>query len=168
MDAFIGGTPSSPVKQWQERFSSDSLGHLDIASEYRGDNNQLTGRADYDYDQYGNRLQLPTRQSQNLNIAYTTIQSTDINATTNRFTSGINYDPAGNITQDTKFHNQQYAYDANGRVKTSNPVGGAQATATYDGLGQIVRTQVGGTTQTLIYDIYGRVAAEIQNGSLQK
>jgi hypothetical protein len=47
-DAFIGGTPQSPAKQWEERFSYDSLARLDVASEYRGDTGALTWRADYD------------------------------------------------------------------------------------------------------------------------
>jgi hypothetical protein len=58
IDAFIGGTPQSPVKQWDERFSYDSLGRLDVASEYRGDNSALTWQADYDYDRYGNRTRV--------------------------------------------------------------------------------------------------------------
>ncbi|MGI9069471.1 MAG: hypothetical protein ACR2HX_24085 [Pyrinomonadaceae bacterium] len=57
-DAFIGGTPQSPTKQWEERFSYDSLSRLDVASEYRGDNSSLSWQADYDYDRYGNRTRI--------------------------------------------------------------------------------------------------------------
>jgi RHS repeat-associated protein len=59
-DAFIGGTPQSPTKQWEERFSYDSLARLDVASEYRGDTGALTWQADYDYDRYGNRTSVST------------------------------------------------------------------------------------------------------------
>ncbi|HVQ36179.1 MAG TPA: RHS repeat-associated core domain-containing protein, partial [Pyrinomonadaceae bacterium] len=54
-DGFIGGTPQSPVKQWDERFSYDSFGRLDMASEYRGDTGALSWQTDYEYDRYGNR-----------------------------------------------------------------------------------------------------------------
>jgi RHS repeat-associated protein len=59
-DAFIGGTPSSPTKQWKERFSYDSLARLDVASEFRGDTGALTWQADYDFDRYGNRTSVST------------------------------------------------------------------------------------------------------------
>jgi hypothetical protein len=89
VSASIGVTIGSPpVKQWDERFSYDSLGRLDIAAEYRGDNTQLTWRTDYDYDRYGNRLQ---NGGQNYNLSYTQVQSSDLNSQTNRFTTSVTY-----------------------------------------------------------------------------
>jgi YD repeat-containing protein len=38
------------VRQWQQRYSYDTLGRLDIAGEYRGDTLALVYRGDYDYD----------------------------------------------------------------------------------------------------------------------
>jgi hypothetical protein len=75
-DAFIGGTPQSPTKQWDERFSYDPLARLDVASEYRGDNGSLTWQADYDYDRYGNRTRVSgTGYSASLRQGGTELQS---------------------------------------------------------------------------------------------
>jgi transposase len=41
VDGYIGGTPSTPTKQWQQRFSYDSIGRLERAKEVRGDNSSL-------------------------------------------------------------------------------------------------------------------------------
>ena len=87
--------------------------------------------------------------------------SADINAQTNRFTSGVTYDAAGQITVDGKFRGRQYQYDAQGRMKWSAYTDGTGvATSVYDGLGQRVQTSVGGVTRQHVYDAFGRVVAE--------
>lgn len=111
VDSFISGT-----KQWDERFTYDSLGRLSQAAEYLGgDNAQLTWQAHYDYDRYGNRYQY----QQNVNLGFTTVLTSDVDTNRNRFISTgatpTTYDPAGNILTDTKFRALSYAYDANNR-----------------------------------------------------
>ena len=160
LDAFIGGTAAAN-KQWEQRYTYDSLGRLDMAREQRGDTGALAWRADYDYDRYGNRMQLSPEQSQNVNLPYIAVTAADINAQTNRFTSGVTYDAAGQITADGKFRGRQYQYDANGRMKWSAYSDGTGvATSVYDGLGQRVETSVGGVTRQHVYDAFGRMVAE--------
>ena len=157
LDAFIGGTAPAN-KQWEQRYTYDALGRLDIAREQRGDTGALAWRADYDYDRYGNRMQ---SGGQNVNLPYIPVTAADLNAERNRFTSGVTYDAAGQITVDGKFRGRQYLYDANGRMKWSAYTDGTGvATSVYDGLGQRVETSVGGVTRQHVYDAFGRVVAE--------
>jgi len=157
-DAFIGGAPSSPIKQWDERFSYDSLARLDVASEYRGDTSALTWQADYDYDRYGNRMQ---NGGQNYNLTYIPVQASEINPSTNRFTGNVSYDAAGQTLSDAKFRGMQYQYDPDGRMKSSANLDGSNAcTAVYDGLGQRVQTTQPGMTKRFFYDMSERVVAE--------
>jgi hypothetical protein len=58
IEGFIGTT-----KQWQQRFSYDSLGRLSQASEYRGDNSQQSYLNNYDYYTFGNRYQKANNQT---------------------------------------------------------------------------------------------------------
>lgn len=111
IDSYING-----VKQWDQRFSYDSLARLSTAGEYRGDNGQQTWQTQYTFDRYGNRFQ---SGSGNSGIGYTPVVMSDIEEGRNRFISNgptpVSYDPAGNIIQDLKFRGMNYGYDANGR-----------------------------------------------------
>ena len=148
----------SGIKQWDERFSYDSLGRLDIAGEYRGDTGAMSWRLDYDYDRYGNRLQTG---GQNYGLTYTQVQSSDINTQTNRFTNGVTYNDGGEIISDSKFRGQQYQYDANGRMTWSaNTDGSGAADSVYNGSGHRVQTTSNGVTRTFVYDVFGRLAGE--------
>jgi RHS repeat-associated protein len=74
------------VRQWQQRFSYDKLGRLDIASEYRGD--VLATRvyeSNYDYDRWSNRMQVAASNAASL--PYWEVKTTDINSTNNRINS---------------------------------------------------------------------------------
>jgi RHS repeat-associated protein len=159
IEGFIGTT-----KQWQQRFSYDSLGRLSQASEYRGDNGQQSYLNNYNYDAFGNRYQKAASNPANNNpLAFTPVEDTDINQATNRFTfSQITYDNAGNLTTDNKFTARQYTYDANNRQRTatrSDGVGGTY-TSVYDGAGQRVATINNGVTNYLVYDAGGKLVAE--------
>jgi RHS repeat-associated protein len=145
--------------QWQQRFTYDSLGRLKQASEHPGNGLSNTSyKMAYDYDRYGNR-KMAANQSQAL--AYTPVVDADIDAQTNRFTNGVTYDDAGNVTDDNKFTLMRYAYDANGRQRSvSTPAGALVSSAVYDALGQRVQTTSGGETRDYVYDAFGRVVAE--------
>jgi RHS repeat-associated protein len=157
IEGFIGAS-----KQWQQRFSYDSLGRLSQASEYRGDNSQQSYLINYDYDAFGNRYQYSASNPTSTNpIPYVAVEDAHINKATNRYASGVTYDAAGNIAVDNKFRMRQYQYDANGRQKwTALPDGTGAATSVYDGTGQRVATIANGTTHYLVYDALGKLLAE--------
>lgn len=161
IDGYIAG-----VKQWDQRFTYDSVGRLSQAAEYQqGQTGQLTYQAHYDYDRYGNRYQY----QQNVNVPYISVPTTAIDQSRNRFNSQTTYDAEGNITLDQKFRGMQYQYDANGRMKWSaNADGTNPQSSVYDGVGQRVQTTVSGTARDVIYDIFGQSICEYSQGALQK
>jgi RHS repeat-associated protein len=155
------------VKKWQQRYEYDSSARLGRASEYNGDTGAQVWASAYTYDRYGNRFQ---SGAGNTGLGYTTVTPANISTTTNRFTSQASYDPAGNITQDTRFGNGElYSYDANGRMTSAWQTTGL-GSSVYDAVGLRVRTSESGTgTETrLLYDIDGRVIAEYRAGVLDR
>lgn len=171
VEGFIGGSLWSPVKQWEQRFSYDSVGRLTEAAEKHGqDMSQQSWRDLYNYDRWGNRYQQAAQQTQPL--GYIPVEAGDIDRQTNRFTAqtqtaaGVEYDHAGRIKRDTKFRGRQYAYDANGRQVWSALLNGTgEARAAYDALGQRVRTTFAGQERVYVYDIMGRIVAEYGTAS---
>ncbi len=158
------------VKQWDQRFSYDSLGRVGTAAEYRGDNAQQTWQAQYTYDRFGNRFQ---SGSGNTGLGYTPVLSSEIDAARNRFnTTGataIAYDAAGNITQDLKFRGMNFQYDANGRQTSSQREDTTNLqTSVYDCTGKRVQTTANGATRQVVYDVFGQNVAEYVNGALER
>ncbi len=80
IESFVGGQ-----KQWDQRHKYDELGRLDLAAEHLG-TGALNYRSDFDYDRYGNRYR-PLQGTQNPNLYYTPVETSDISPTTNRFTT---------------------------------------------------------------------------------
>src|SRR4029453_18042924 len=107
-----------------QNFTYDSVSRLATAREKRGDNSQQSYLVTYDYDIYGNRFQY---QAQNGGNPFTQgwVETGQISAANNRFTSGVSYDNAGNITSDSKFRNRQFTYDANNRQRSSANIDGS-------------------------------------------
>lgn len=157
---YIGGS-----LQWQQRFVYDSLGRLGQVSEHPGSNTGLTTyKIAYGYDRYGNRKTAPN-QAQALQ-PYTPVTDADIDVNTNRFTNGVTYDDAGNVTDDSKFTGMRYSYDANSRQNAVLTIGGAVASsAVYDGIGHRVQTRAGSEVRNYVYDAFGRLVAEYANSS---
>ncbi len=166
IESYING-----AKQWDQRFSYDSIGRLSTAAEYQqGNNNQLTWQTQYTFDRYGNRFQ---SGSGNSGVSYTPVVTNDIEAGRNRFISSgltpITYDAAGNITQDLKFRGANYSYDANSRQTFAERDDHTnQQTAVYDCVGQRVQTIANGTTRQMVYDIFGQDVADYTNGTLER
>jgi RHS repeat-associated protein len=170
IQGFIGGTTSSPTKQWEQRFSYDSLDRLETGGEYRGDTSALSYKSKFSYDRFGNRFR---KAADNTTGSPTTnwVEENQIDPATNRFvnsTTGITYDEAGNVTADPKFRSMQYKYDANGRmIWSATTANTQQADAVYDGMGQRVATQVGGVWRYMVYDVGGRMIAEYGGGDVE-
>lgn len=148
-------------KQWRQSFDYDHLGRLKEAGENRGDNNLQTYKLTYRYDIFGNRFQ---HQADNPNNPFTQkwVEEGDIAAASNRYTSNIAYDNAGNIMADPRFRNLEYLYDANGRQKQASQPGGVNPIkAIYDGAGQRVATKSNGVLMNImVYDMAGKLVAE--------
>jgi RHS repeat-associated protein len=160
VESFIGA-----ARQWQQRYTYDYLGRLSAAAEHRGDNLQQTFLLNYDFDTFGNRYQKQSRNSGNT-VAQTWVEDADVSKATNRFTSGVTYDSAGNVTLDQKFRQLQAQYDANNRPKWSaNSDGTGAVTSIYDGSGQRVATKINGALNVMVYDAYGKLVAEYGQAS---
>ena len=159
VESFIGNN-----KQWTQNFSYDSAGRLAEAKELRGDNGNLTYKQKFDYDRFGNLYRKnasnPTAGQQNP-LPFAPIEDADVSKQTNRFTANTQYDDAGNVIQDTKYRNQNFWYDAYGRMyKTASTSSQNQSNAVYDALGSRVATQVDGVWTFFVYDISGKLVAE--------
>ncbi|HEX7316773.1 MAG TPA: RHS repeat-associated core domain-containing protein [Pyrinomonadaceae bacterium] len=148
-------------RQWQQRFTYDSLGRLSAAGEYRGDTLQQTYLLNYDYDVYGNRFQKQSRNPGNP-FPQPWVEDGSFNGATNRFTSGLTYDPAGNIAADARFRQRAFQYDAHNRQRQSSNLDGSGAVnSVFDGVGQRVATKVGANlTNVMVYDASGDLVAE--------
>jgi RHS repeat-associated protein len=161
VEGYIGGTASSPTKQWEQRLSYDSLGRLARAGEYRADNSQRSWQSVYSHDRFGNRYQHASEQTNPLSDI--PVEAGDVDRSTNRHapSTGVEYDYSGNVTRDPKFRSLQYRYDANGRQVWAAWLDNTnQATAAYDAWGQRVRTVFNGQARVMVYDVSGRMVAE--------
>src|SRR5438876_67354 len=152
--------------QWNQGFSYDELGRLSNVAEHQGSNmSTQTYSQGYTYDRYGNRF-----QSANSTLGLQAVSSSEIDAARNRFiTTGstpATYDPAGNITTDTKFRGMNYSYDANGRMTFAEHTDHSnQQNSVYDCAGQRVQTSANNITRTMVYDIFGQDVADYTGSS---
>jgi RHS repeat-associated protein len=157
-------------RQWQQRFSYDTLGRLTSAGEYRGDTLAQSYFLKYGYDVYGNRYQRLADNPHDPNnnptnpVAQSFVESGSFDAATNRFAAGqgMSYDDAGNVIADGKFRQRAFLYDANNRQKQSSNIDGTNAVqSVYDWAGQRVAVKAGGViTQVMVYDAAGDLVAE--------
>ncbi|MBK7704824.1 MAG: hypothetical protein IPJ30_03380 [Acidobacteria bacterium] len=95
-------------------------------------------------------------------IVYTPIEPGDIDPAKNRFTtaSGTAYNDNGQVVTDGKFRNLGYVYDANGRTVRASEANKPDAVSVYDELGNRVAERVNDVWQFVIYDAFGKLAAE--------
>lgn len=174
IDGTINGSSS---KEWDQRFVYDELGRLSSAAEYpAGTGSSPSWKVKYNYDRFGNRKQ--SGSTDNAGVSFTTVTDDDIVSTTNRFintgSTAVSYDDTGNITQDMKFRltgslGMKYAYDANGRqISAKLSDNSNEKTSVYDCRGRRVQTTVGGTTRTMVYDIFGQAVADYNGSTLER
>lgn len=168
IDGVLNG---SSTKEWDQRFSYDEIGRLSLAAEYQqGTGSSPSWKQEFTYDRYGNRFQ---SGSNNTGVPFTTVVSTDVSDTTNRFISSgstpVTYDAAGNITQDAKFRLMNHTYDANGRqVSAAATDSDNSQTSVYDCMGQRVQTTSFSSTRTMVYDVFGKLVADYNGTSVEK
>jgi len=163
VESYIGG-----AKQWQQNFTYDTVRRLKTTREKRGDNDQQSYLTSYTYDIYGNRFQPQAQNPNNNPFSQVWIEEDQIAATTNRFTSGITYDDAGNVIEDTRFRNLAFDYDANNRQRASSNLDGSnRVTSVYSASGQRLATMVNNEIQSIsVYDSTGTLLAEYGNSPL--
>jgi RHS repeat-associated protein len=156
IESLIGG-----VKQWQQNFTYDNVRRLLSAREKRGDTGEQSYQANYTYDVYGNRFQ-PELQNAGNPFTQVWVEEGQIAAATNRFTSGVTYDDAGNIIEDTRFRNLAFDYDANNRQRASSNINGSnRITSVYSASGQRLATMANNEIQSIsVYDAKGTLIAE--------
>jgi RHS repeat-associated protein len=159
IESYIDG-----AKQWQQNFTYDTVRRLKTAREKRGDTGVQSYLTSYTYDIYGNRFQ-PQADNSNNPFPQVWLEEGQIAATTNRFTSGITYDDAGNVTEDTRFRNLAFDYDANNRQRASSNIDGSnRVTSVYSASGQRLATMVNNQVQSIsVYDAKGTLLAEYGN-----
>jgi len=107
------------------------------------------------YDRYGNMTCVQNAQTSGLCPQWSF--STATNQLTN---SGFNFDAAGNLTSDLS---HSYQWDAEGRMTSVDS--GSTAAYVYNALGQRVEKNVGGVHTEIVYDGSGEPIGENQGGS---
>lgn len=149
-------------QQYQQQYSYDTLGRLTESIEKYGTNLASTAYdVKYRYDVFGNREQRQNDNSGNTAINQKWVEEGDIRVSDNRYSSGVTYDSAGNITADPRFRNLTYGYDANGRQNyAAQENGNSPVTAVFDGAGQRVAKKAGGVLTIMVYDAGGKLVAE--------
>ncbi|MEZ5308739.1 MAG: RHS repeat-associated core domain-containing protein [Pyrinomonadaceae bacterium] len=138
--------------------------------ECNGDTGTFSFEQIFEFDNFGNlyRKSASNPGSGEDPIAFEPIENTDIDKSTNRFSSasGVSYDNAGRVVSDDKFRDADFLYDANGRMVRTARSGVPDAETVYDGFGNRVLTKVQGVWELALYDAFGRLSVEY-GGSTQ-
>jgi RHS repeat-associated protein len=145
-----------------ESYSHDSLNRLQSVSELHGGPWGQSGtdfQQAYSYDRWGNRT------VNQVNTWGTNISKPNfgVDTSTNQLTAPIgysmNYDPAGNLTNDTYTGQGAREYNAENKM-TRAWSNGQWQTYTYDGSGQRIKRNVNGTETWQVYGLGGELLAE--------
>ncbi len=160
---------SNPTS-WYQQYDYDSLNRLQRVHEYTGNTN-FDWQQEYVYDRYGNRSINGNSNATWGNGINNNQAAVVQNTTTNRiYAPGeteqshplINYDAAGNQTQDTYSASAVLRlYDAENRMAKETQAGSYVAGEySYDGDGRRVKRVVGGIETWQVYGIGGELIAE--------
>ncbi|HEY6333975.1 MAG TPA: RHS repeat-associated core domain-containing protein, partial [Blastocatellia bacterium] len=164
----LGETLTVGSNTWAQTYSYDNLNRLATAAETYSTSPSSssppaqTWSRGFNYDAMGNMWVNPA-QSSGIGIAPATPQAfSAFTPSTNRLAGG-GYDQAGNLTTDLV--GNSYTYDAENKQTSCtvmNETTGAStsATYTYDGDGQRITKNVGGTVTMFVYNADGALVAE--------
>jgi RHS repeat-associated protein len=147
----------------QQSYSYDPLNRLSSINEANNAGASPVSQA-YTYDRWGNRQINAAGTSAGINSRQFTIDTA-----TNRLTaSGMAYDNAGNLTQDTySALASQRVYDAENRMTLEqNSVTSIFSRYAYDADGHRARRDVGGQVTWQVYGFDGELLAEYAGGAL--
>lgn len=143
----------------QQNYGYDALNRIDWLGEYQNGATN-TGSQVYTYDRYGNRT-VSAASGTGING-----QQFAVDANTNRLgvPSGMGgvmqYDAAGNLTNDTYSGAGSRTYDAENRMVTATNNSSQQSTYTYDADGKRVRRMSYGQETWQVYGMEGELLAE--------
>jgi RHS repeat-associated protein len=135
----------------------DGLNRVDWTREVRNGSNSFA--QDYDYDRFGNRKVNPTNTSGVGATQFAVSPSNNRLGVPTGYYGAMDYDAAGNLTNDTYTGQGQRKYDASNRM-TQAWAGGQWQTYIYDGNGRRVRRNVNGQETWQVYGIGGELLAE--------
>ena len=148
--------PGQPTRV--QEYEYDSLNRLSSAIEKISTDTQWSQT--FGYDRWGNRTIISATGSGINNKEFT------INPTNNRYgvpsqqTGVMQYDAAGNLTNDTYTGNGLRNYDAENKMTSAVGLNGQTQTYVYDGTGQRIKRIVGGVETWQVYGIGGELLAE--------
>ena len=115
----------------------------------------------YSYDVYGNRAVTANSGLPTSPLMPTALSN--FSTSTNQVTlTGADYDDAGNLTETAL--GEDLEYDAENRLK-SYTLGSTETTYQYGPQGRRVQKDTPTTTETYVYDAFGRLAAEYSTAS---
>ncbi len=137
---------SDTVNNHYNDYTYDDLGRLTGASSHTGYTNGISYAATY--DRYGNRWSQTVSNTGGTNPPQTSFSY----ITTKNQISGLGYDAAGNLINDTIAHT--YQYDAENNLITID--NGSTATYTYNEFNQRQKASVGGVNERYGLDLSGR------------
>jgi RHS repeat-associated protein len=152
-------TVSGMANPFVQKYQYDTLDRITEAEEKV--NGSQTWIQQFGYDRYGNRTALSeTVQGQSKPISEVTLPSVDAN--TNRFSSGTDYeyDAVGNLIRDA--HGRQFTFNGDNKQtevkdQTDNTVG----EYFYDGNGKRVKKVTASEYVIFVYDAAGKLIAEL-------
>jgi len=164
VDSYIGGSTSSPTKQYTQKYIYDAVGRLERETEYRGDNGNQVYSQKFSYDRFGNRyLRSSENSAANDPLFPFFIEDNNVDRATNRLASNTNtsYDESGDVVTDNKFRGLKYFYDANGRMVKSSTLSDVEVgIAVMDAAGNKVGERVNDVWRFAVYDAFGRLVAD--------
>ena len=144
----------------EDRYSYDALNRLTAVDEYQNGSTH-TGSQQYDYDRYGNRIIKPASWGTGINTRQ--FSRSDVN---NRLgvptgQSGVmNYDAAGNLTNDTYSSFGSRTYDAENKMTSAQDSYAGSSYYTYNADGQRTRRKSNNQETWQIYGVEGELLAE--------
>ena len=144
----------------EDRYSYDALNRLTAVNEHQNGATH-TGSQQYDYDRYGNRKIKPASWGTGINTT-----QFDVDPNTNRLivpggqTGVMNYDAAGNLTNDTYSSYGSRTYDAENKMTSAQDSYAGWSNYTYDADGHRTRRKINNQETWQIYGIEGELLAE--------
>jgi RHS repeat-associated protein len=140
-------------------YTYDGLNRLDKVEEH-ADASVFSWRQDYDYDRWGNRTIIAANTTAGIPKPQFTVGTGTNRLSVPAGQYGVmNYDQAGNLTEDTYTGQGQRKYDAWNRM-TQAWANNQWQTYTYDGNGRRVKRNVNGAETWQIYGSSGELLAE--------